>query len=156
MEAACRRTVDSLRFRPPHIPHTVTFMVMALTFHTEDPDGVRDDLNIFLFPNLSPLAGLEAALLTWKWGVILGGGTLTSFADTSLMMGKQKVTSIAGWDKAASQLEAWAIFFTVFLGYEGVHPTTHKMFLLLEETSGVRPRLRAQFRQQPTFPAALL
>ena len=71
--------MDSPRFRPPHIPHTVTFMVMALTFHNEDPDGVRDDLNIFLFPNLSPLAGLEAALLTWKWSAILGVRTLTSF-----------------------------------------------------------------------------
>ena len=50
-------------------------MVIALTFHTKDPDRVGDALNIFLFPDLSPSAGSEAALLTRKWDVILGGGT---------------------------------------------------------------------------------
>ena len=88
MEAACQCTADSLPFHPSCISHAVTVMVMALTFHTEDLDGVRDDLNIFLFPDLPPSAGLEAALLTWKWGAILGGGNLTSFADTSLLMEK--------------------------------------------------------------------
>ena len=72
MEAAYWRTADSLLFCLPLIPYAVTVMVMALTFHTEDPDRVVDALNIFLFPNLSPLAGLEAALLTRKWDVILG------------------------------------------------------------------------------------
>ena len=71
-------------------------------------------------------------------------------------MGKQKVAPIAGWDEVESQLEAWAMFCTLFLGDNGVHPTTYEMFLLLEETSGVIPRLRAQACQQPTFPTALL
>ena len=57
MEAVCRRTEDGLRFRPPHIPHTATVMVTALNFHTKYPDRVEDTLNIFLFPDLSPLAG---------------------------------------------------------------------------------------------------
>ena len=48
------------------------------------------------------------------------------------------------------------VFCTVLLGDDGAHPTTYKMFLLLEETSGVSPRIRAQARHQPTFPAALL
>ena len=87
----------------------------------------------------------------------LGGGfILSSFADTSLFMGKQKVAPIAGWDEASSQLEAWALFCTVFLGYEGTHSATYEMLLLLEETSGFSPRLRAQARHQPTFPASLL
>ena len=103
-----------------------------------------DTLNIFLFPDLSPSAGLEAALLTWKWDAILGGGTLTSFADTSILMGKQKGAPISGWDEAESQIEDWAVFCTFFLGEDGVHPATYKMFLLLEETYGVNPRLRAQ------------
>ena len=63
-------------------------MVMALVFHTKDPGRVGDTLDIFLFPDLSPSAGSDAALLTRKWDVILGGGTLTSFADTSLLMGE--------------------------------------------------------------------
>ena len=97
MEAACRHTAESLCFRPPCIPHAVAVMVVVLTFHIKDPDGVGDDMNILLFPNLSSLAGLEAALLTQKWDAILGGGTLTSFADTSFLMGKQKVATITGW-----------------------------------------------------------
>ena len=112
MEASCRHTSESLRFRPPYTPHAVAFMVMALAFHTKDPDGVGDMLNIFLFPDLSPLVGSEADLLTQKWYVILGGGTLTSFANMSLLMGKQKVAPIAEWYEAYSQLDAWAVFCT--------------------------------------------
>ena len=107
-------------------------MVMAFTFHTKYPDRVGDALNIFLFPDLSPSAGLEAALLTRKWDAILGGGTLTSFADTSLRMVKYKVTPITVWDEAESELEAWAVFWTVFLGDDGVHPNTYDMLLLLD------------------------
>ena len=44
----------------------------------------------------------------------------------------------------------------MFLGDDGAHPATYEIFLLLEETSGVSPRIRAQARHQPTFPAALL
>ena len=61
---------------------------MALAFQTKDPNSVEDTLNIFLFPDLSPSAGSEAALLMRKWDAILGGRTLTYFADTSLLMGE--------------------------------------------------------------------
>ena len=122
MEAACWSTADSLRFRLPCIPHIIAVMVMARTFHTKDLERVGDALNILLFPDLSPSEGLEAALLNQKWDTILGGGTLTSFTDTSLLTGKKKVSPIAGWDKASSQLEAWAVFCTVLLGEDGFHP----------------------------------
>ena len=131
-------------------------MVIALTFHTKDPDRVGDALNIFLFPDLSPFAGSEAEIVTRKLDAILGGGTLTLFVEKSLLMEKQKVVTVAGWYKAASQLENWAVFFMVFLGDDGVQPATYKMLLLLEDTSGVILRLRAHARHQPTFPAALL
>ena len=81
MEAACQRTADSLRFCPPHIPHAVVAMVIALTFHNKDPDGMGDSLNIFLFPDLSPLEVSEAALLTRNWYKILESGTLISFEE---------------------------------------------------------------------------
>ena len=81
-------------------------MVVALAFHTKDPDGVEETLKIFLFPDLYPSTGSEAALFTRKWDVILGGGTLNSFLDMSLLMGKQKVAPIAGWDEEGSQIEA--------------------------------------------------
>ena len=99
---------------------------------------------------------MEVALLTLEWFAILGGGTLTSFADMSLLMGKQKIDPITGWDEASSQLEAWTVFCMLFLGDDGVHPVTYKMFLLLEDTSGVSPRMRDQAPHQPTFPNDLL
>ena len=104
IEAAFRRTADGLRFRPPRIPHAVAFMVMALAFHTKEPYWVGDALIVFLFPELTPSEGSEAALLMQNFDAILGGITLTSFADTILLMGNQKVAPIAGWDKALSQL----------------------------------------------------
>ena len=122
MEAACRHTADSLCFRLPHIPHTVVVMVMALTFRTKDPGRVGDSLNIFLFTDLSPSAGSKMALLTQKWYAILGGGTLTSFTYKNLLMVNQKVAPIVGWEKAASQLEVWPVFCTVFLEYDRAHP----------------------------------
>ena len=48
------------------------------------------------------------------------------------------------------------MFCTLFLLDNGVHPITYKMLLLLEETSGVSPRLREQAPHQTTFPAALI
>ena len=67
---------------------------------------------------------------------------MISFSDTSLLMGKQKVAPIAGWDEAEPQIDAWAVFCTLFMVDDGVQPATYKVFLLLEETSGVIPRLR--------------
>ena len=71
-------------------------------------------------------------------------------------MGKKKVAPITGWDEASSQLEAWTVFCTVLLVDDGVQPITYDMFLLLEETSEVILRLKAQACQQPNFPVALL
>ena len=68
--------MESLRFCPPCIPHTVAVMLVVIALHTEDPEGVGDALNIILFPDLSPSAGSEAALLTRKWDTILGGRQL--------------------------------------------------------------------------------
>ena len=61
---------------------------------------------------------------------------MTTFADTSLLMGKQKVAPIAGWDEASSQLETWVVLCTVLLGEEGVQTGNKNIFLLLEEMSG--------------------
>ena len=61
---------------------------------------------------------------------------MTFLADMILLMEKQKFTPIAGWGKASSQLEDWAVLCTVFLGDEGTHRAMYKIFLLLEEMSG--------------------
>ena len=81
---------------------------------------------------------------------------MTSFADTSLLMGNQKFHPMAGWYKASSQLEDWAVFCTMFLGDDGTHLATYEMFLLLAETSWVSPRLRAKAYHQPTSITSLL
>ena len=84
------------------------------------------------------------------------GGTSTYFADTSLPIRKQKVAPIAVWDKAASHIEAWAVFCIVLLGDNSGHPTAYNIFLLTGETSSVSLRLWAQAHQKTTFPASLL
>ena len=122
----------SFAFAPPCIPHAVAVIVTSLAFHTEDPNGGWGALNIFLFPDLPPSAGSEAALLARKWDAILGGGILTSFADTSLLAREQKASPIAGGYKATSQPEASAVFCAVFLVDAAKHPATFKMFLLVE------------------------
>ena len=86
----------------------------------------------------------------------MGGGTLTSFGYTSLLVEKQKVYPIAGCNKSAPQLEAWAVFCTVFFGNEAKHPTTYEMFPLIEEIPSVGLQLQAQARQQPSSPTTLL
>ena len=48
METTCRRTSTSKRFCHPRIPHAFAVIVVVLAFHTKDPDGVGDALNIFL------------------------------------------------------------------------------------------------------------
>ena len=88
MDVVCRWKVEHLRFRSPCISHAVVVLVLGLAFYSEDLDGVGDAINVFLFPDLSPSSGSEAAILAWGWDGILGGVTLTSFADTSLLLDK--------------------------------------------------------------------
>ena len=83
-------------------------------------------------------------------------GVLDSLLRHKFYYGEAKGHPIVGLDEASSQLEAWALLSTVFLGYDGAHPAKCKIFLLLEETSRFSPRLRAQACHQPTLTAALL
>ena len=96
MEASCRCTANRRLFHPPCNPHIVTVMVVELVFHKKYPNGVGNALSILLFPALYPFAGLEEDPLKRKWDAILGGDTLASFLNTSLLMGNQKVAPIAG------------------------------------------------------------
>ena len=94
MEAACCRTAEKMRFRASITPQDVAVMMLDLVLYTKDLDGVGDTVNIFLFPDPTPADGSEAALLARRWYAILGGGAITSFADTSLLMARQKVAPI--------------------------------------------------------------
>ena len=74
---------------------------MVITLHTKDPNGVGEVLNISLslFTNFPPSSGSETAFLTRKWDAILrgGGGRVGSyFADTRMLMVRQKFAPITG------------------------------------------------------------
>ena len=107
--AACCWMAERMHFQVPIILHGVAFMVLDLALYTEYPDGMGGAVNIFIFLDLTPAAVSKAALLTRRWDDILGGGALMSFVDTSLLMEKQKVTPIMGWEAAAKQLETWGV-----------------------------------------------
>ena len=57
-----------------------------------------------MFPDLSPLARSDAALLTRWWDTILGDGYLTSFLDTSLFLANKKVATVTSWEAASKQI----------------------------------------------------
>ena len=94
METACRRTAEHLCFWAPRISHAILVLVLGLAFYSEDPDGVGDAISILIFPDLSPSASSEAALLARRWDTILGGGAFTTFSDTSLLLAKEKVKPV--------------------------------------------------------------
>ena len=83
-----------MRFRAPRIYHTTAVMVIDLAFYTKELDRVGDAVNVFLFPDQSPSASLESAMLTQHWDKILGEGALKYFTDTSILMDWQKVDPI--------------------------------------------------------------
>ena len=91
---------------PPHpghdqkIFHAVTVLVLGLAFYSEDPDGLGDAINIFLFPDLSLIASSKAELPARRWDNILGGSSLTSFSDTILLLAKQKVKPVTSREAA--------------------------------------------------------
>ena len=73
-----------------------------------------------------------------------------------MLIRKQKVEPIAVWGKAASQLEAWSVFYTVFLVDDIGNPAAYEMFIINKEKFGFSPQMRAQPRQHPTIPAAFV
>ena len=107
-------------------------MVLALAFHTKDPDGVGDAVNAVMFPDLSPAADFEAALLTLRWDSVFSRGTLTSFANTSLLLGHQKFAPVDSWYKVDPQIEMWELFYAVFLGVADSYPATTKIMALVK------------------------
>ena len=56
---------------PPKINHMVAVLLLGLSFHMEDPDGVRDSVNIFMFPDLYLTMGTEASLVAQWWDTLL-------------------------------------------------------------------------------------
>ena len=62
----------------------MTVIVLVLPLHTEDPKGVGDKVDIFLFLDLSPSDGSEVDLLVRLWDNILRGCTVWYEATSQL------------------------------------------------------------------------
>ena len=95
-EIACLAPEWALIIKAPNITHMVTVILLGFNFHTEDPVRVRDAVNIFVFLDLSLAAGTKAALVAWRWETVLDSNTLTSYAKTSALMTKQRISPIMG------------------------------------------------------------
>ena len=97
LEIACLARVWALRIKLPKITHMVAFLILGVAFHTEDPNGESDAVNIFMFPDLSLAAGTKAALVARRWETSLDSNTLTYYSDTAALMTKQRISPIMVW-----------------------------------------------------------
>ena len=111
------------------------------------PDGVRDAINVFIFCDLSPSAGSEAALLTRQWDAVLSDNATTSFSDTGYLLVYQKPALVVSWDDASKKLEYWEVFFTILIHEPAYHPTTQEIYFLIEVKEESSVCLRAQAQQ---------
>ena len=127
MEASCRQPDKQLCLQSPRISRAVTVLVLGLAFYSKDLHGVGYAINVFLLLYLSPLVVWESELLARRWYIMLSGGALSSFADTSLLLPRQRVEPVAIWEAAENQVEAWGVFCHSFLGDAAVHPATYEV-----------------------------
>ena len=96
LEIVCLAWVRALWPKASKITHMVAVLILRLDFHTEDPDGVSDAVNIFMFPDLSLAAGTKVALVTRRWDTALDSDMIMSYANTSALMSKQRISLIMG------------------------------------------------------------
>ena len=131
-------------------------MMLDIAFYSEDPSGVGDEVNVFIFPDLCPLASSETDLLTRLQDAVFCGETLTYFSNTRLLLGCQIAAPVESWDKSASQIKAWEVFYAVFLVMADTHPYNAKMIALVKETTCVCLCLCAECHLQPILFVKLL
>ena len=62
----------------------------------EEPNGVRNTVNIFMFLDPYLAAGTEATMISRHWDTVLDSNMVTSYADTVALMIKQSITPIFG------------------------------------------------------------
>ena len=90
MDLACRLDAYSLRLCAPHIPHSISIMVLELALQTAYPYVAGDTVQIFLFLNLSPYQQDQRPHF-WRGdgAPYLGEEPLTSFVKMSMLMGEK-------------------------------------------------------------------
>ena len=98
---------------PPHTSHAVAGLILNLNFHTKDPYGVGDTVNILLFPNLPLYGSYEAALEERRWDTAQDSSMISTYYNNASLLQHHKVAHIVGWEAAKSMLEKWAVFLAV-------------------------------------------
>ena len=71
--------------------------------------------------------------LVRRWDTVLGGGTLTSFDGTSLIIRWYKAAPVVTWEESYPQTEAWYVLCTMCLVDVVEHPATFEMVPLVKE-----------------------
>ena len=87
-------TAKSLRFHALSVTHYVMVMVLALVFHTKDPNGVGDAVNIFLLLDMSPSTVSEAYLLARRWDADLGVENIEILCRNQSADGMEKMSRL--------------------------------------------------------------
>ena len=87
----------------PDLPYRQINFVGPSILH-QRPSGIGDDIRFLLFTNLSTSDRSKESLLARSWDTILGEGTINSFAETSLLMKKNKVYLNTGWEATTNHI----------------------------------------------------
>ena len=109
--------------------HIVVGLLLSLSFYTDDPIGIGERVNIFLFPDLSLSEIPEATLVARRWDNKLDSITLATFSYTASLLQRKKVSPFIGWEAAVSMLEQWEVFLEVILGPAGGHLVVPKLLI---------------------------
>ena len=62
-----------------------------------------------------------------RWNMVLDRITLTTYADTSLLLQFQKVVPIIRWEAAVIMLEQWEVFLAVIMIPGSLQPVVYKL-----------------------------
>ena len=121
----------------------LSVLILGLAFHTEEPGGVINAVNIFNFPDLSLAADTESVLVARRWDKALDSNTLPSYTDTSALMTKQIIFPIVGWEVVSKMIDKWIVLLNSILGPPELHPAVHELRVLVEAAKEVRAFLRS-------------
>ena len=127
----------------------VAGLILSLAFHTEDPDGVEDTVNIFLFPDLSLSAISKAALVVRRWDTTLDIRTMVAYSDTASLLQHQEVELIIGWEAAVNILEQWVVFLTVIMVPGSSHHVVYEITMYVDASDKLNVFLRGKSNTNP-------
>ena len=113
-------------------------------------------VNIFQFPYLYLSAGSKASMVTQRWDIALDANTITSYMVAAVLMKKEYIPPIVGWEAAAKMLKLCLVIVTFLLGPKECHPAVFELAALLEAAEEVNSRLQAKAAVQKDMPAALI